>query len=107
MKNLNEITDILLNSQNEDEIDSAFEILFDIIYDEKNGGDLNLINSIFEWMSSPENICKLHYEVLLSTLRLSFTIRSILIEKWNTLLNMTEAELKSRSLDPNLLYRLK
>lgn len=56
-----QLTTQLLEASTEDEIDDAFEVLFDIVHDARDSGWLVQLQLLFKWAT--ENASALNHEV--------------------------------------------
>jgi len=88
--------DTLLAAQTDDEIDVAFELIFDSVHDAWAADNFAEVKEVVGWAAQPSVATQLNYEVLLSLLRLVFSVRSHVAEQWNALLEITRQELHRR-----------
>lgn len=87
----------LVKASTEDQIDAAFEIIFDLIHQVRESGDFSSLKEMIMWASEPSVSPHLNYEVLLSILRLSFSIRDEIKPQWT----LFHAIVKQKLLEEN------
>ncbi len=95
------VVDSLLSAKTDDDIDRVFDVLFDALSPGPKG-DSTSARELLAWMTRSENLAALHYELLLSTLRLTLRGRDALAE-WRDLRDATKVRLETDGLDVNVL----
>ena len=88
----------MLAAQTEKEVDDAFTIVFDIVYDKADGtlsGMSAPVNRLLAWAKEPDVLPRLHADLLISCLRLPFMARYHL-GTWRPLRDAVERELTRR-----------
>ena len=82
---------VLLAAKTDDEVDDAF----DRIFDHANASDLAQRDSLLDWIASPEVAPALHTDILLTCLRLN-AVRRGSFPSWSAALDAVRCELEHR-----------
>ena len=93
----------LLEAKTGKQVDSAFEIIFDVVNEARKTGATEHVEGLFRWIQTPDAIQTLHTDLLLSALRLTFTMKHHLHPSWPDLLGAIEKELTRRGEDSKML----
>lgn len=88
----------LLKAKTEQEVDVAFDCIFDVVNQARTTGSTSHLEDMFRWVQKPEALEHLHADLLLACLRLTFTMKQYL-ETWPDLLIAIEKELTRRGED--------
>jgi len=93
----------LLQAKTQKEVDEAFEYLFDVVHDARKSGSTHKLELCFAWLQRPDTIREIHTDLLLSALRLTFTMKHSISPHWADLLMHIEHELTKRGEDSKTL----
>ena len=93
--------DVILKARTEAECDVAFSYLFDLTQRE------NTARRLLQWLYLPHVAMQVYIELLISTLRLTYTNRRFFEDDWKALFQAVHFEVVNLGLDPdNLLSGL-
>ena len=92
----------LVAAQSGSEIDRAFEFIFSLVETARDDGDLAPCDLLLTWVVSPDILPAVHIDVLLSCVRLTYTMREEIVS-WKDALTAVSAELARRGEDVETL----
>lgn len=78
--------------------EDAFSLIFDIVCEGRQHGDLSECDALLRWMAQPEIMRKSPMGLIITCVRLTFELRGLL-SSWETARNAMREELERRQED--------
>lgn len=92
----------LARAQTEAELDHVFDAIFDLVCLTQNTGDVAACDLLLRWVGDPGRVHLLHLDVLLTTIRLTSSLRTKL-PAWGPARDVIRGELQRRNEDVETL----
>jgi len=89
-------------AEDADGVDRAFNAIFGVVAESSSGLSLGPIDSMLEWISESARVSRLHPEVMMTAIRLTYPLRQEL-QNWERARDSISEELRGRNVETERL----